>query len=616
VYHDEQENEKHATRRYLDKKEFRQVHKVGSRWVFGAGPVKYIYHLPAVVRAALAHQVVWICDGEKDCDAMAELGAVATCCPDGMGAWKGLTHYLLDAKVIIVADQDGGAGNKQAQRLMGLLGDRVLRCVRAAEGKDAADHFMAGYGLNDFVTLEPSEPAAENAGLQTHDVMYWVHKYIAEVHNAEARQPTAFNLSCQLRDDGWSKADAKPGLIFYWRAVKDMGGEFKWSEVAHAWNSAHQQGRREPVAMRGMGHSPMSYEERKQRERERQQILRELKAEQRGEIKYPVGWSLDELLLMPNGHEPFRIHSLWPTNGKVLLTAQQKAGKTTMVANLLRALVNGELFLGMYDIDDPLVGRVGLIDNEMDTMQLGGLLGGIGISAESSDRVHGWALRGMSSTFNLIDPELRLWWIEEFKRWECEVIILDVLGVALNSCGFSENSNDEVTTFFSIWDEITAQAGVSETLFVHHMGHEQARARGASRLRGGIDVEWLIFYGPDEDGNPTRERFFKSTGRADIDHPETVLEFNRADHSLRLGTLGKDRQAALKDSKMLAALVKIWKVPGQPSGEYYNTKHDSGLMAMLDAEGYVLRTQRPGSKALLCELTDLGLECVKQGRIL
>jgi hypothetical protein len=242
----------HATKRELPKK-FTQWHWAGGAWVPGGIREPYIYNLPAVLRAARDGKSVWICDGEKDCDAMAQKDAVATCCPNGMKSWKPhMVKWLDGAKVIVVVDQDGGAGIGQAQHLVGLLNGSVT-CVRAAEGKDAADHIAAGLGLADFIEMRLPVSRSDSAvkGSGSHDVMYWVHKYIGEVHNGKGRQEAAFELSCQLRDDGWTTKQVQPGLNFYYRAVKDLGGDFEFAEVKHAWESANQRGRRDPVAAKG-----------------------------------------------------------------------------------------------------------------------------------------------------------------------------------------------------------------------------------------------------------------------------------------------------------------------------------------------------------------------------
>ena len=76
-----------------------------------------------------------------------------------------------------------------------------------------------------------------------------------------------------------------------------------------------------------------------------------------------IDWRLDEFLAQPDPPVTYRIERLWPADGRVLLAAQYKAGKTTLIGNLLRTLVDGDPFLGRYPVVRPA--GVYLIDDEL-----------------------------------------------------------------------------------------------------------------------------------------------------------------------------------------------------------------------------------------------------------
>lgn len=85
--------------------------------------------------------------------------------------------------------------------------------------------------------------------------------------------------------------------------------------------------------------APISFEVRKLRT---QKLAREFVASEdaRG-LELPAPITLTELQRAPIPESKFAVDRLWPDGGNVLLAAQRKAGKTTIVGNLLRALVDG-----------------------------------------------------------------------------------------------------------------------------------------------------------------------------------------------------------------------------------------------------------------------------------
>src|SRR6476620_9729240 len=87
-------------------------------------------------------------------------------------------------------------------------------------------------------------------------------------------------------------------------------------------------------------------------------------AEARPPVVYPPVTSLAELLDEPDEVVNYRIDQVAPKQGNIILAAQWKAGKTTLVDNLVRSLVDGDPFLGRFTVHQPAEHLV-LIDNEM-----------------------------------------------------------------------------------------------------------------------------------------------------------------------------------------------------------------------------------------------------------
>ena len=76
---------------------------------------RVLYRLSEVVAAVEKGETVFVVEGEKDADALARLGVVATCNVGGAGKW--LDSYasdLIGATVVVIADKDE-QGRKHAK---------------------------------------------------------------------------------------------------------------------------------------------------------------------------------------------------------------------------------------------------------------------------------------------------------------------------------------------------------------------------------------------------------------------------------------------------------------------------------------------------------------------
>lgn len=96
-------------------KRFVQRKPNGNEWIWDAKDVpKILYRLPEVAGADLSDWV-FICEGEKDVDALRTLGLTATCNPGGAGKWGKLSSdsALEGRKVAILPDNDA-PGRKHA----------------------------------------------------------------------------------------------------------------------------------------------------------------------------------------------------------------------------------------------------------------------------------------------------------------------------------------------------------------------------------------------------------------------------------------------------------------------------------------------------------------------
>jgi len=168
------------------------------------GARKVPYHLPELVAAVKAGQRVFICEGEKDADAVRVKGHVATTNPGGAGKWRPeYTPFFQGAHVVIVADCDepGRAHAKDVARQLAGVAAKVV-IVEPAAGKDVSDHLAAGRKLAELVPLDT--PAVTASGTDA-DGFISVGDLLAEPDN-----PNPWVVDGILPANGMGMLAAKP----------------------------------------------------------------------------------------------------------------------------------------------------------------------------------------------------------------------------------------------------------------------------------------------------------------------------------------------------------------------------------------------------------------------
>lgn len=290
--------------------------------------------------------------------------------------------------------------------------------------------------------------------------------------------------------------------------------------------------------------------------------------------RMPVGElavSLADLLSEEDTEPDFRIKGLWPSGGNVLLSAQRKAGKSTMVGNLVRCLVDGDSFLAdqapwiagseppAHEVTPlPAGGKVVLFDSELTRKMVRAWLRDQSI--RKVDDVVIVPLKGRLGQFRITDDGDRARWAGWLRSIGASVLIVDVAAPLLNDSGLSETDNHDVQTWIAAFDALKAESGATEGMVVHHTGHDQERARGASRWEGWADAFWMLVYGgrQGEQPRPDAKRFFRAQGR-DVAVPEAELGYTPGTRRLWLSGGGsrEEQRADLADAKArVLAFVK------------------------------------------------------------
>jgi Bifunctional DNA primase/polymerase, N-terminal/AAA domain len=281
------------------------------------------------------------------------------------------------------------------------------------------------------------------------------------------------------------------------------------------------------------------------------------------QLPEPELTSLTDLLDEPDDDPTWRVDGLWPTGGNIILAAARKAGKTTMVGNLARSLVDGDAFLGVpgpahvngFDVT-PVDGMVAILDLELDRRMLRRWLRDQNIGKR--DQVMAESFRGRAHLLDVLDDKRRGKWAELLAGYGVQVVILDPLGALLDAYGRDENSNTEVGPVLQALDALKAEAGVQELLLAHHMGHNGERSRGASKLRGWPDAEWFLVRekaAAGEEPPPDAARFFLAEGR-DVMVPEAQISYDPATRRLTVAGGNRVQHKATKNGPALLQIIE------------------------------------------------------------
>lgn len=276
-----------------------------------------------------------------------------------------------------------------------------------------------------------------------------------------------------------------------------------------------------------------------------------LEAEDRPPVEFPEILTLRQRLALPVPEVTWRISSWQPAGSRVMLAAQFKAGKTTMTGNLIRSLVDGDPFLGLYNTKR-LDRRLVLLDFEMSAHQVDAWLRDQKIV--NDDQVVVIPMRGKASTFDILDPATRTRWAATLRNYDTGYLILDCLRPVMDALGLDENR--DAGKFLVAFDTLMSEGESDEAAMVHHMGHNGERSRGDSRIRDWPDVEWRLIR---KDEEPSSPRFITAFGR-DVDMPEQQLGFDPITRHLSI--VGGSRKDADTNDALTDVMELLSREPG------------------------------------------------------
>lgn len=200
----------------------------------------------------------------------------------------------------------------------------------------------------------------------------------------------------------------------------------------------------------------------------------------------------------------YRIPDILTDQGNVLISAYRKAGKTSLILDLIKSLTTGADFLGGLSCD-PLDGPVVYVNLELFQSMLRKYALDIGIKL-SNDSFLIQDYRGRASKFLLADDEWRDDYAYELRAIQASALIIDPISPLLAMNGVDSNDNDMSRVVLEQLGEVATLAGMKHLFVVDHTGHvEKNRSRGASAKEDWADMLWNIKHDPGQpEGSPYR----------------------------------------------------------------------------------------------------------------
>ena len=173
--------------------------------------------------------------------------------------------------------------------------------------------------------------------------------------------------------------------------------------------------------------------------------------------------------------------------------------------------------------------------------------------------------------------------------------MLDCLRAVLDAIGLTEDK--DAGKFLAAFDALLAEAGIPEAVVVVHMGHQNERARGDSRIRDWPDFEWNLVR---QNEDPASPRFFKAFGR-DVDVPEAGLVYDTATRRLSLVSGSRKDEGDADTIKAIIDTLRASPVPMNGVAikeKLEGTEHHSKRVdrALKISAGLGTLNKRPGPK--------------------
>ncbi|MBM4601553.1 AAA family ATPase [Rhodococcus hoagii] len=265
-------------------------------------------------------------------------------------------------------------------------------------------------------------------------------------------------------------------------------------------------------------------------------IARQLRAVE-GWTRPPRADDILTELKKPTPPVQYVVEDLAAVKSNVLLVAEAKAGKTTLIMNLVVAMVTGAKFLDRYEIAHlPAGSSITYSNFELDENMAKNWLRDMGIEDDPERHLHRLYVDPWKG-FQLPLPAEHVedYLVEILVSRGSSVWVVDPYGAAINH---DENSNDDTREWTNAIDRIARRAGLSLVVIAAHSGSTSAgakdvRVRGAYRLEDWMSVKWSYTHGGEvNEAPPDTLRYLIARGR-DVSVPQFTLDYDAPQRRLR-----------------------------------------------------------------------------------
>ncbi len=369
---------------------------------------------------------------------------------------------------------------------------------------------------------------------------------LEKVNSGEGRNDVGFYGYCQARDERYDQDEVHQFAVEqYLPAVTDLRGHpYTIGEAEESVQSAFSLPPRQP---RGLRSQEDRLNQLKVDVRLRRQANREVDEEEAAKAFFPPEYrrTLREELAIEEEPLSFRVGTLLVEGHNARIVGKNKSGKTTVVGNLYRSLLDGTPFLSAFSVQRPS-GKVAYWNGELSERQFRAWLREMNIA----NLDQGVLLHTRGKMMDLSVPVVQSWATEWLKRTEVEVWIIDPFTRYYFG---EENSNSEVNRWLERLDAIKDRSGVKELVLVTHEGRAvsvegEEHTRGASAMEGWADVLWSVA----KDGD---DRFFGAFGR-DVEFRQQKLGYRASDRSLSISGVGRSEERVERGIQWVCEFVR------------------------------------------------------------
>jgi hypothetical protein len=188
----------------------------------------------------------------------------------------------------------------------------------------------------------------------------------------------------------------------------------------------------------------------------------------------------------------YRIKDLLTETGNVLISAYRKAGKSSLILDLLRAMTQESPFLGSLPCEQ-LDGVAVYVNIELDQAMLRGYCETMGIDIKRNTNILVADYYGRVTDFDIEDEDWRIDFAKYLREVGAAALVVDPIHPVIAMHGGDSNDNDQSRQVMELLGSIRRKARLDHLFVVDHTGHaDKTRARGASGKEDWADILWNI----------------------------------------------------------------------------------------------------------------------------